>query len=42
MGRGETTLFEPIAVVFVAIIVGFVALALVQAMYGVYNQVKIT
>ena len=33
-----TTLFEPIVIVFMGIVVGFVAIALVQAMYGIYNS----
>ena len=33
-----TTLFEPIVIVLMGIIVGFVALALVQAMYGIYGS----
>ena len=37
-----TTLFEPMAVIFVGVFVGFVAVALVSAMYGVYNQVDLT
>ena len=32
-----TTLFEPLVIVFMGLIVGFVAVALVQAMYGIYN-----
>ena len=32
-----TTLFEPAVIVFMGIVVGFVAIALVQAMYGIYN-----
>jgi type IV pilus assembly protein PilC len=36
-----TTLFEPAIIVFVGLIVGFVAIALVSAMYGIFNQVKI-
>lgn len=36
-----TTLFEPIAVIFVGVFVGFVAIALVSAMYGIYNQVEL-
>lgn len=36
-----TALFEPIIIVFVGVIVGFVALALISAMYGIYRQVKI-
>jgi len=34
------TMFEPIMIVFVGLIVGFVAVALVQAMYGVLDGVK--
>jgi type IV pilus assembly protein PilC len=33
-----TALFEPLVIVFMGFIVGFVAIALVQAMYGIYNQ----
>jgi type IV pilus assembly protein PilC len=36
-----TNLFEPLAVVFVGIFVGFVAIALISAVYGIYNQVDI-
>ena len=35
-----TTMFEPLMIVFVGVIVGFVAVALVQAMYGVLDGVK--
>jgi type IV pilus assembly protein PilC len=35
-----TTMFEPIMIVFVGLIVGFVAVALVSAMYGVLGGVK--
>ena len=35
-----TAMFEPIMIVAVGIIVGFVAIALVQAMYGVLEGVK--
>ena len=35
-----TTLFEPIMIVFVGVIVGFVAIALVSAMYGVLGGIK--
>lgn len=35
-----TTMFEPLMIVFVGLVVGFVAVALVQAMYGVLNGVK--
>jgi type IV pilus assembly protein PilC len=38
--KNLTTMFEPMAILFVAGIVGFVAVALVSAMYGVFNQVK--
>ncbi len=37
-----TTLFEPIMIVFVGLIVGFVAIALVSAMYGVLGSMKET
>ena len=33
-----TTLFEPMIIIVMGIIVGFVAVALVSAMYGIYNQ----
>jgi len=36
-----TTLFEPAVIIFMGVVVGFVAVALVQAMYGIYHQVKI-
>ena len=36
-----TDLFEPAIVAFMGIIVGFVAYALVSAMYGVFNQVNL-
>jgi type IV pilus assembly protein PilC len=35
-----TTMFEPIMIVFVGAIVGFVAIALVSAMYGVLGGIK--
>jgi type IV pilus assembly protein PilC len=35
-----TTMFEPLMIVFVGVIVGFVAVALVQAMYGVMSGMK--
>jgi type IV pilus assembly protein PilC len=35
-----TTMFEPIMIIFVGVIVGFVALALVSAMYGVLGGMK--
>jgi type IV pilus assembly protein PilC len=36
-----TALFEPLLILFVGLIVGFVAIALVQAMYGVFDQVSV-
>ncbi|BBH16122.1 pilus assembly protein PilC [Nocardioides baekrokdamisoli] len=36
-----TSLFEPAVIIFMGLIVGFVAVALVSAMYGVFNQVKV-
>ncbi len=36
-----TTLFEPAVIVVMGLIVGFVAVALVSAMYGIFNQVNI-
>ncbi|MEX2267140.1 MAG: type II secretion system F family protein [Acidimicrobiia bacterium] len=33
-----TSMFEPMVIIFMGLVVGFVAVALVQAMYGVYNQ----
>ncbi|NND76203.1 MAG: type II secretion system F family protein [Ilumatobacter sp.] len=35
-----TTMFEPVMIVFVGLIVGFVAIALVSAMYGVLGGIK--
>jgi type IV pilus assembly protein PilC len=37
-----TTMFEPIMIIFVGVIVGFVAIALVSAMYGVLGNLKET
>jgi type IV pilus assembly protein PilC len=37
-----TALFEPAVIVFVGVVVGFVAVALIAAMYGIYRQVHIT
>jgi type IV pilus assembly protein PilC len=34
-----TTWFEPLTVIFIGVVVGFVAVAMVSAMYGLYNQV---
>jgi type IV pilus assembly protein PilC len=36
-----TSLFEPAVIVFMGLIVGFVAIALISAMYGIFNQVKL-
>jgi len=36
-----TALFEPAIIIFMGVIVGFVAVALISAMYGIYNQVKV-
>ena len=36
-----TALFEPLIIVVMGAIVGFVAVALVSAMYGVFNQVEV-
>ena len=36
-----TSLFEPMVIVVMGLLVGFVAVALVSAMYGVFNQVKV-
>lgn len=36
-----TAWFEPAMMIFIGVIVGFVALAMVSAMYGIYNQVDI-
>ena len=33
-------MFEPAIILVVGLVVGFVAVALVQAMYGVFNQVQ--
>jgi type IV pilus assembly protein PilC len=38
--KNFTTMFEPIMIIFVGVIVGFVAVSLVQAMYGVLGGVK--
>jgi type IV pilus assembly protein PilC len=37
-----TTIIEPAVIIAVGLIVGFVAIALVSAMYGIYNQVKVS
>lgn len=36
-----TAWFEPIMILVIGVVVGFVALAMVSAMYGVYNQVEL-
>ncbi len=36
-----TSLFEPAVIIFMGLIVGFVAVALVSAMYGIYRQVNV-
>jgi len=35
-----TSLFEPAVIIVMGVVVGFVAVALVSAMYGIYGQVK--
>ena len=34
-----TAMFEPMVIVVMGLVVGFVALALIQAMYGIFGQV---
>lgn len=36
-----TSLFEPAIIIIMGVVVGFVAVALISAMYGIYNQVKV-
>ena len=36
-----TALFEPMIIIVMGFVVGFVAIALVSAMYGIYNQVHV-
>jgi type IV pilus assembly protein PilC len=36
-----TGIFEPAVIVMVGVVVGFVAIALVSAMYGIYSQVEV-
>jgi type IV pilus assembly protein PilC len=36
-----TALFEPAMIIFMGVLVGFVAIALVSAMYGIFGQVNI-
>jgi type IV pilus assembly protein PilC len=35
-----TSLFEPAVIIFMGLVVGFVAVALISAMYGIFNQTK--
>jgi len=37
-----TSLFEPVVIVVMGVVVAFVAIALVSAMYGIFHQVKLT
>ncbi len=37
-----TSLFEPMVIIFMGVIVGFVAIAMVSAMYGIYRQVNVS
>lgn len=37
-----TSLFEPLIIVVVGVVVGFVAIALVSALYGIFNQVQLS
>jgi type IV pilus assembly protein PilC len=37
-----TSLFEPIVIVIMGVVVGFVAIALISAMYGIYRQVHVS
>jgi type IV pilus assembly protein PilC len=37
-----TSLFEPAVILFVGLVVGFVAIALVTAMYGIFRQVHVS
>jgi len=36
-----TQWFEPVVILFIGVVVGFVALAMVSAMYGIYGQVHV-
>lgn len=36
-----TSLFEPAVIIFMGVVVGFVAVALITAMYGIYRQVNV-
>jgi type IV pilus assembly protein PilC len=35
-----TSLFEPAIIIIMGVVVGFIAVALISAMYGIYNQVQ--
>ena len=35
-----TQYFEPVIILFIGVVVGFVALAMISAMYGIYSQVE--
>ena len=35
-----TQWFEPLVLLFIGVVVGFVALAMVSAMYGIYGQLE--
>ena len=37
-----TTIIEPTVIIAVGVLVGFVAIALISAMYGIFHQVKVT
>ena len=41
-GAGYAFLYVPLIIVVVGVIVGFVAVALVSALYGIFNQVKLS
>jgi type IV pilus assembly protein PilC len=38
--KRATQLFEPVVILFVALIVGFIAIAQIAAMYSIFGQVK--
>jgi type IV pilus assembly protein PilC len=38
--KKATQLFEPVVILFVALIVGFIAIAQIAAMYSIFGQVK--
>ena len=38
--KKATDMFEPLVIVFVALIVGFVAVAQIAAMYSIFGQIK--